>query len=387
VSFGLLIPAGLLALVGLLLPLLIHLIRRSELVVTDFAALRWLSARARPRRRLRFDELALLAVRLGLIAVIALLLAQAVLTGWPAARGWLLVVPGVDPSTVPGPDGASPGERRWLAPGFPALDSPMPAAGASSSLLRELDADLAPGSAMTVIVPAELDGLDGERPRLSRPVEWQVSSSGSSRGQSAAAAPLGLWLAHDPARIAELRFVRAAADAGSPALEIRGEIALPGTFDGFDWPAFAASRLIWLSDQALPPAVMSWVADGGQVLRVGVGGDAVVGDPVTIWRGAAAEREVRAYTLGGGRVMVLSARLVPERLPELLAPDFPQLLRGWLESPGQEPARAAAESHAPGIGPAVGSPAPRRLDDWLALLIAALFLIERWLASAPGRLR
>jgi len=50
VNPGLLFPAGLLALAGLLVPLLIHLVRRSELVVHDFAALRWLSARARPRR-------------------------------------------------------------------------------------------------------------------------------------------------------------------------------------------------------------------------------------------------------------------------------------------------------------------------------------------------
>ncbi|TQT81878.1 hypothetical protein DB758_11845, partial [Xanthomonas perforans] len=47
----LLFPTGLAALAALLLPLLIHLARRSEHRPTDFAALRWLRALPRPRHR------------------------------------------------------------------------------------------------------------------------------------------------------------------------------------------------------------------------------------------------------------------------------------------------------------------------------------------------
>ena len=64
----LLLPAGLAALAALALPLLVHLSRRQQQRPTVFAALRWLQARPRPRRRIRFDELLLLAVRLLLLA-------------------------------------------------------------------------------------------------------------------------------------------------------------------------------------------------------------------------------------------------------------------------------------------------------------------------------
>src|SRR5690606_7866263 len=52
----LLLPAGLVALGALLVPVLIHLVRRMELRRTDFAALRWLGERARPRRRVRVER-------------------------------------------------------------------------------------------------------------------------------------------------------------------------------------------------------------------------------------------------------------------------------------------------------------------------------------------
>ena len=59
----LLAPLGLAALAALIVPILIHLRRRTEEVPVDFAALRWLDALPRPRSKLRFDELLLLAVR------------------------------------------------------------------------------------------------------------------------------------------------------------------------------------------------------------------------------------------------------------------------------------------------------------------------------------
>ncbi|MFT4198344.1 MAG: BatA domain-containing protein, partial [Pseudoxanthomonas sp.] len=50
-SLTLLLPAALAALAALALPLLIHLARRSQPHSTPFAALRWLRAAPRPRRR------------------------------------------------------------------------------------------------------------------------------------------------------------------------------------------------------------------------------------------------------------------------------------------------------------------------------------------------
>ena len=49
-SIALLAPLGLVALVALVLPILIHLVRRIELTTTEFAALRWIAQRMQPRR-------------------------------------------------------------------------------------------------------------------------------------------------------------------------------------------------------------------------------------------------------------------------------------------------------------------------------------------------
>ena len=67
-----LLPGALAALAALILPIIIHIARRSEQHPTDFAALRWLSERPRPRSRLRLDEWPLLVLRLLLLAPEAL---------------------------------------------------------------------------------------------------------------------------------------------------------------------------------------------------------------------------------------------------------------------------------------------------------------------------
>ncbi|MDQ3512000.1 MAG: BatA domain-containing protein, partial [Pseudomonadota bacterium] len=178
-SLALLLPLGLAALAALLVPLLVHLARRSEERMVNFAALRWLQSRPQPRRKRRFDEYLLLLLRLLLLAALALLLAEPVLYGQPDRRPWTVVMPGVDTAALPP---ALPDARmHWLAAGFPRVDPAnvdavaLPAAEASpSSLLRQLDADLPAGTPLTVVVPETLDGADAERPRLSRQVSWEV---------------------------------------------------------------------------------------------------------------------------------------------------------------------------------------------------------------------
>ena len=116
----LLLPIGLAALAALLLPLLVHLARRSEQRVVPFAALRWLKALPQPRRRHRFEELLLMLVRLLLLAALALLLAQPVLFGRPDRRPRVAVAPGVDIAA------SSRGARS--AAGWSARVQAMPAA-------------------------------------------------------------------------------------------------------------------------------------------------------------------------------------------------------------------------------------------------------------------
>ncbi|MCE4302280.1 BatA domain-containing protein, partial [Xanthomonas hortorum pv. vitians] len=112
----LLFPAGLAALAALLLPLLIHLARRSEHRPTDFAALRWLRALPRPRHRVRFDEWPLLLVRLLLLAALALLLAEPALRDHQDTRPRVAVSPGVDVAAARALSHAANAQWVWLAP-------------------------------------------------------------------------------------------------------------------------------------------------------------------------------------------------------------------------------------------------------------------------------
>ena len=60
-------------------------------------------------------------------------------------------------------------EAHWLSPGFPRFDGKPPAfEAATSSLLREFDADLASDATLTVLATDVVDGLDDERIRLVR---------------------------------------------------------------------------------------------------------------------------------------------------------------------------------------------------------------------------
>ncbi|MEK0267367.1 BatA domain-containing protein [Stenotrophomonas rhizophila] len=170
---SLLYPLGLLALAAWLVPLLIHLARRHQYAPLDFAALRWLQARIRPRQKIRFDAWPLLLVRLLLLAALALLLARPVLHGGAAdTHAVTVVAPGLNGAALRGQD--AEGDWRWLAPGFPALADGAPAPHQPlASLLRELDQRLPAGAPLTVYVPDPMPGLDGERPRLSRAVNWR----------------------------------------------------------------------------------------------------------------------------------------------------------------------------------------------------------------------
>src|SRR5690606_37277812 len=193
----LLLPAGLAALVALAVPLLLHLARREEQRPVDFAALRWLTARLRPRQRLRFEERLLLMLRLLLVVLLALLLARPVVPLAGDGAPWIVAAPAVAADALRaavhssaeaaaadargdhgGDNGAGPVDiqRRWLAPGFPSLDDAPPPGDARTtiSLLRELDMHMPTGVPLVVLVPSVLEGVDADRPRLSRPVEWRV---------------------------------------------------------------------------------------------------------------------------------------------------------------------------------------------------------------------
>lgn len=368
---ALFLPAGLLALVALALPALIHLARRSEERRTDFAALRWLSERPKPRQRLRFDELPLLLLRLLLLALIALWLARPALHEAADATLWVVAVPGVDVAQAR-PEGDA--EVRWLAPGFPGIDQAVPAAPLPvASLLRELDAELPAGTSVSVLLPARLSGLDGERLRLSRHVDWQVRPGAMPAARHAASMPPVLAVRFAPEVAGSLRYLRAAAiswqQPGKPLGYSAADIDAP--------LPNARSVLVWLAPGALPEKVREWIERGGTALvgketRIDVAGGS---------EGALAT----AHLVGRGRLLQLTAPLVPSAMPHLLEPDFPRRLRDLLSTPPSAPLSARAADVAPLTGGASYPASARELRPWLALLIAALLLIERWVATRRAR--
>lgn len=378
-NLALLLPAGLAALAALVLPLLVHLARRSESRPTVFAALRWLQARPRPRHRLRFDEKALLAVRLLLLVLCALLLARPVLSGVDGDAPVVAVAPMLDAARIARVDVPANARRVWLAEGFPAVgEGGAPSTRASpTSLLRELDATLPRAVALTVLVPSQLDGVDAERPRLGRRVDWQVVPVEPSPPTAMTALPpLRLAIRHAGDADAAVRILRAVdaawrAERDTPDVDIGPlDARLPPT----------TRPLAWLDADAVPGSVRDWVGAGGTLLLDPRAAWSPRSAFVVLWRDMDGAPLVEGLAHGRGRVLRFARALEPRAMPAVLDPTFPTGLRRVL-APEPPPARVLAAAHAPLTGGPTFIPAPRDLQPWLLLAIALLFLVERWLAT------
>jgi len=381
-SLGLLLPVALAALVALLLPLLIHLARRKVLDPVDFAALRWLQIRPHPRQRLRFEQWPLLLLRLLLLALLVLWLAQPVLRGSVDRRPTVVVMPGVSAAAIAQAALPEDARRHWLAIGFPALETPAPdASQPTSSLLRQLDADLPEGSALIVLATALFDGADAQRPRLSRPVDWRiVAGTPPLREVPPAAAAPRVAMHSDDAHAAAARYLRAAAivwhgdDSGQRRLG--PDDPLPDATDNI---------VAWLDHEPLPQAWQSWIEAGGTALLAADTAALVTAAPQAAWQDETGAVLLEVAPLGRGRVLRFSRPLQPQTLPMLLDPDFPQRLLAAVQAAPVAATRAEARAHAPVTGATAYPQTPQDLRPWLAILIALVFLGERWLATRARR--
>jgi hypothetical protein len=391
-NLALLLPAALAALAAVLLPLLIHLARRSEQRPTVFAALRWLRQKPKPRHRIRFDEWPLLLVRLLLVALLAVLLARPVLYGAASPDPWVAVAPGIDPAQARAIDAPADARWHWLAPGFPALDAPPREAVAYAarapltSLLRELDAALPTGVALTVVVPDELRGVDGERPRLSRAVDWRplpvrLPDAVAPRPSP----PPALSVRFAPDREPALRYLRAAHVAWHDARPPTGNDAIDIAQIAQPLPSPSRS-LVWLAGGPLPTAVRDWIRGGGTALLDARATLADAAPRTALWRDDDGAVLVEGAAYGRGRVLRLTRPLSPAQMPALLDASFPHRLRALFEPAPAPPSRVRAADHAPLTGGPTFPLAPQTLAPWLLALIALLFLVERWMATgARGR--
>ena len=160
-SIGLLFPAALTALAALLIPIVLHLARRNQLKQVDFSALRWLHVKPRPRQRLRFEDIPLLLLRLFLLALLVLWLAQPVLRDWHSTSTYVAVMPGITPAQVAAQAFPERARLHWLAPLFPPIDKPLTTTAVPvASLLRQLDAELPGDVPIIVLASAVFDGAD-----------------------------------------------------------------------------------------------------------------------------------------------------------------------------------------------------------------------------------
>ena len=372
-SLTLLLPLGLAALAALAIPLLLHLNRRQQQRAILFAALRWIAAPARPRRRLRLEQWPLLLLRLLLLAAMALLLARpfgpAVGTG---ARDWVVVVPGVDAAAARARLSAGTAQWHWLQAGFPALDAQHPAAADArevASLLRELDSELDPAASLHVIVPSVLRGLDGGGIALSRAVDW-LSVDQAPSGPAALARPppqkISLRRSGDAPGEAYLQAaVSAWNDGGETQFRLEREDAA-AAIDA------ATAYVFWFGGE-LPPALQHWVEAGGTALLA----QAATADFATLVRDGNGNALLKARALGQGRLLAFAAAPQPAQLPALLDAQFPEWLLSALRQNPLHLDQASAAAAQPVTGAARSDAGLHDLGLPLALLIALLALAER----------
>lgn len=375
-SMGLLFPAALAALAALLLPLVIHIARKSEQLPTDFAALRWLQSRPKPRSRLRFDEWQLLLLRLALLALAALWLAQAVLFGAGDERPYVAIVPGAQVDQAAFADA----RLHWLAPGFPKIDTARPTGPLPiASLIRQLDAELPPKTPLTIITPTVIDGADADRLRLSRKVTWRITG-GATASADKATPPLILSIRHDADHRAALRYIDAVTLAFQP---VKKDSELDSKTTEAPLPD-KGHILVWLAGGTMLDSVVDWVRHGGTAVVASDTRLPADQPMMPVWRDAQGQPLAEAMSLGQGRLIRFTRPLMPSQMPILLDADFPSQLRTLL-TPTASPVRVAATDYTPLTGGRAYDQPPQQLRPWIAMLIALLLLAERWLATNRRR--
>jgi hypothetical protein len=366
-SLSLLWPAGLLAGLALLGPLLIHWLPRRQSRPRPFAALRFIGQHAPPRQQRRLAEWPLLLLRLLLLAVLALWLALPLWRNWPGlGLHWRAVWPGADPAAL----AALPSADRsvWLAPGLPEADgqSAMPGSQHSASLLRELAARLPKGDRLSVALPRVLSGLDAQALRLAREVSWEIVDPAARETATPVPRRLSLRIepGSEPGRWLEAALAAWAADPLLASVIDRGNAqqAIPAD----------AEAVLWIGNAPAP----RWEAGPVPLLQI-----ADSTSPSSTIEPLSGLPVQRLAGLGAR----LAAPLAPQTLPAVLDPDFPQRLHHLLFQRFPQPDQAPAEAVRPQVDPTRLAPEPLPLQPWLALLAALLFLVERWLASGRRR--
>ena len=277
--FTLLNPAALLALTGLLVPVVIHLWNRRPGREVAVGSLRWLAAGANRRlRNLKPEQLWLLLLRAALLAVLALAAAG---PGWrtalPTSRGVVLL--SAEAAGLPALAGLSATidslrrrgyALRWLAAGFPRVPGRVwqqikagPTAAADSTVaaatvdsrgqefawagVQQAGAAF-PGQPLLVVTSAALRNFEGSHAPLPAAVRWQLLPDTTTTAWLQAAAIRGQ-------RGDSLRLLVGRSNAGLTTFRTQ---AIP--FRNEDHEQFQVA--------GLPPLRLDTLADGGRTFML-----------------------------------------------------------------------------------------------------------------------
>jgi len=241
-------PSALLALLGLLVPLAIHLWNRRPGREVAVGSLRWLAAGANRRlRNLRLEQVWLLLLRAALLAALAVVLAGPQWKEPLAGRGQVLVSPALADGTslaAVRPTLDSLRRRgyalRWLAAGLPAitgaewqadslgrskLPGKSPADNLSWARIQQA-ADSFPGQPLYAVTPTALRAFGGPHPALPASLTWQVIPTRTATTWLQAAAATGdslrLLLGHSDEKQTTFQLLRVARPRPGATLAVAG---------------------------------------------------------------------------------------------------------------------------------------------------------------------
>ena len=323
--FTLLNPSALLALLGLLVPLAIHLWNRRPGREVAVGSLRWLAAGANRRlRNLRLEQLWLLLLRAALLAALAVGLAG---PAWrqvrPAAQGQVLVSPALaDGSSLAAVRPTLDSLRRrgyrlrWLAAGLPritaaewqrdSLGRPADNSRADNQYWARLQqaADSFPGQPLYAVTPAALRGFGGPHPALLAHLTWQTIPARTATDWLQAATTsvdsLRLLLGHSDEKQTTFRTVRVARPQPGTSVAMAGLPPLR-----YETTAHGAQLQPVAADSGVAPAAVPVVAGP---LRVHLYTTAGYADDARYLRAA-----LRAAAVGLARPLALTASPYPPR--------------------------------------------------------------------------
>lgn len=436
--------AALWALLTLAVPLLIHLFSRSRGRLVHIGHID-LVRRARKLQvtEVKLTQWLLLALRLAIFALLALILAGLATAGLGTSNkpviyltpAWVQTSVKQDTDTLLAAAEKEPGSQVFLLQdGFPKADRQgLEAISMKSSLGSEAIGDVWPmlserlslehhTGPVTVYATDYVLQFGDARPNLPRALEWRLSHA--KQAPVAELKPIEVLIAHQQDRDADASLVIA-------ALTALKEHRLPGLrwqtldSDRLGETPFESDWLIYLADDIPGPAILAGIKRPAVILAATGSGLAEntfeyvqlpfypyssfrlnrfssAGSGNTITDGfidgpllLKTDKDIpllQEWYYGPVRLLHYSSRLESDWSTLALQPEFPELLLQLMLNPGHESLRYAdaridpANLHMMPSQDAPQIPLPRRsLQTLLAILLVFLWMTERWLSERKLR--